>query len=64
MSREQKSGCAARWITDDFAQTRIHTSDNGLDQGARSEILACPALGVACILLKQPLVRVPFQIIG
>src|SRR5690242_262811 len=60
---EKEPAGTARRVTDDLPRLRIHAPHDGRYNGPRREILSCPALGIASVLLEQPLVGIALEII-
>ena len=62
VSRQKESARPAGRVGDELARFGSNAFDHGADQGARSEVLTRPGLGVLGIFLKQSLVDVSLDI--
>jgi hypothetical protein len=57
VGRDQEARRPGRRVLHDLAGLRLHHLDHRLDQRARREVLAGAALGLAGVLLEEPLVH-------
>src|SRR2546423_13865103 len=62
MRGEQKAASAGSRVADGLTGLRAHDFDEGTNERARREVLACAALGVFGVLLQQAFVDFAFDV--